>query len=513
MLKEMVKITIKMWIMFAFVLFALISIFSIPPVFMKKGVLVSSVEKNSSVFEQGLRTGMIITKINNYEINNLQDYSNAIQSILAGADEIRIDIITDKTEIVGLFEKKVVSDISVDEIPDTRIKTGLDLRGGIRALVTAEDHKLTDSELDDLIAVSQERLNVYGLTDLNIRQRTDSSGNKFMLVEIAGSSPSDLESLIAQQGKFEAKIGNETIFSGGSRDITYVAKSGQDAGIYDCNSFSGGESCTFRFVIYLSEAAAQRQADATANLSLNVSAGGKYLEKQLDLYLDNELIDSLNIGADLKGKVATQIQISGPGTGATRQEAINDAQDNMKKLQTVLITGSLPFKLQIVKIDKISPTLGHGFVRTILIAGLLGAAGVFLVIFLRYRKIKISAIMLFMMLSEILITLGVAALIGWNIDLAGIAGIIAAIGTGVDDQIVIVDESSRSKYESLKNRIKNALFIIFTAYATSVVALLPLLNAGAGLLAGFAVTTLIGITAGVFITRPAFADIVRQLGE
>jgi preprotein translocase subunit SecD len=118
-----------------------------------------------------------------------------------------------------------------------------------------------------------------------------------------------------------------------------------------------------------------------------------------------------------------------------------------------------------------------------------------------------------MMLSEILITLGIAALIRWNIDLASIAGIIAAIGTGVNDQIVIVDESRRNKQDSLKQRIKNALFIIFTAYATAVVSLLPLYWAGAGLLKGFAFTSLLGITAGVFITRPAFADIARQLEE
>jgi preprotein translocase subunit SecD len=356
-------------------------------------------------------------------------------------------------------------------------------------------------------------LNVYGLTDLNIRKASDLSGNRFMIVEIAGTSPSDLENLVAQQGKFEAKIGNETIFNGGNKDVTYVGRSGQDAGIYDCFAIQDGEACNFRFTIYLSEEAAKRQADATSNLSMNISSGGKYLSKPLDLYLDKNLLDSLNIGADLKGKIATQIQISGSGSGKTRQEAIDATKANMKKLQTILITGSLPFKLEIVKTDRISPVLGDKFTKTIFIASLLAVLSVFLIVLLRYRRIKISAAIVFMMLSEILITLGIAALIRWNIDLASIAGIIAAIGTGVNDQIVIVDESRRNKQDSLKQRIKNALFIIFTAYATAVVSLLPLYWAGAGLLKGFAFTSLLGITAGVFITRPAFADIARQLEE
>jgi preprotein translocase subunit SecD len=511
------KITLRIWIMIIFILFSFVSIFSIPPQFMEKGVLVKSIEKNSSLFNEGLRQGDIIIKINGEEIKEIADYTLAMDKFAQLFKEEnntqKLIIQTKKLQIIGLFPKEVIQTITIDSLPKTKIKTGLDIQGGARALITAENHTLTDSELDDLISVSQERLNVYGLTDLNIRKATDLSGNKFMIVEIAGSSPSDLEDLVAQQGKFEAKIENETIFNGGNKDVTYVGRSGQDAGIYDCVKIQDGEGCNFRFVIYLSETAAKRQADATANLSINITAGGKYLDKQLDLYLDGNLLDSLSIGEDLKGKITTQIQISGSGIGKTRQEAIDNAKLNMKKLQTILITGSLPYKLKIVKIDRISAALGEKFTKTIFIASLLAVAAVFIIILARYRKIKISLAMVFVVVTEVLITLGIASLIRWNIDLASIAGIIAAIGTGVDDQIVIVDESRRNNEDSLKQRLKNALFIIFTAYATAVVSLLPLYWAGAGLLKGFAFTSLIGITAGVFITRPAFADIARQLEE
>jgi len=37
--------------------------------------------------------------------------------------------------------------------------------------------------------------------------------------------------------------------------------------------------------------------------------------------------------------------------------------------------------------------------------------------------------------------------------------------------------------------------------------------AGAGLLRGFAFTTIIGVTVGILITRPAFADMIRKIGE
>ena len=117
------------------------------------------------------------------------------------------------------------------------------------------------------------------------------------------------------------------------------------------------------------------------------------------------------------------------------------------------------------------------------------------------------------MFSEAFITLGIAALISWNLDAPSIAGIIAGMGTGVNDQIVILDESVSNINISLKERIKRALFIIVGAFFTIVAAMLPLFWAGAGMLKGFALTTIMGVTVGILVTRPAFAEIIRKIGE
>ena len=186
----------------------------------------------------------------------------------------------------------------------------------------------------------------------------------------------------------------------------------------------------------------------------------------------------------------------------------------MKQLQTVLITGSLPVKLDIVKIDTISPVLGKEFIRNALIMGLLAILAVAIVTYIRFRSLKISLPIIVTMLSEVILLLGMAALIGWNLDLAAIAGIIIAVGTGVDHQIVIADEvlrKGRTAVLSWKDKIKRAFFIIMAAYFTTCVAMIPLLWAGAGLLKGFAITTILGVTIGVFITRPAFAAVVEIL--
>ncbi len=501
----MKKIDWKIWLLIFVVLGSLLALF---PLDFSKGVEITSVEQNSTAFDEGLKSGQIITSIEGQPITNFKDYKEIINSKFPSEEKIKLSITTTEREFI-LFSDTAPK-ISVKEIEKTRIKTGLDLSGGARALVEAE-RPLSSTELNDLIAVTSQRLNVYGLKDVNIRPVSDLSGNNFMLIEIAGSTPKELEDLIAKQGHFEAKIGNKTVFVGGDKDITYVARTGQQSGIYSCNAYSeGGEICSFRFSIALSEAAAQNHADITNQLGIN-SSNPEYLDKNLDLYLDDKLTDSLFIGKDLKGSATTQISISGSGVGQTREEAYDDAVNNMKQLQTVLITGSLPFKLQIAKLDTISPLLGKQFINTILLAGIAAIIAVGIMTFLRYRKIKLSLAVLLTSLCEVIIILGISALFKRNLDLPAIAGIIAAIGTGVDSQIIILDESQMSNESSLKERIKRALYIILGTYVTTLFALLPLLWAGAGLLKGFAITTIIGISTGVFITRPAFSEIVKRI--
>jgi preprotein translocase subunit SecD len=133
---------------------------------------------------------------------------------------------------------------------------------------------------------------------------------------------------------------------------------------------------------------------------------------------------------------------------------------------------------------------------------------------IRYRRLKLVIPMIITSIVESVALLGVAAIIGWNLDLAAIAGIIIAVGTGVNSQIVITDEFlNKEKVEdtSLKEKMKRAFFIIMGSYFTVVVAMIPLWFAGAGLLKGFATITIFGATFGVFITRQAYAAIVEIL--
>lgn len=503
------KFTWRIWFLIIVLVLSLLAI--LPLAFFQKGVLVTSVEPNSTAFEQGLREAQIITAIDGKIVENLEGFSEVFRGKFVSNQSTKMIFTTKDSEIIYFSDKP--PEITVSEIPKTRIKFGLDLVGGARALIQAEDRKLSSSEVRDLVDITQNRLNEFGLTDLKVRSVSDLEGNNFMLIEIAGTTPRDLRDLISKQGKFEAKIGNETVFIGGKdKDIASVCRGDPTCALVEtCQQSGGGYFCNFRFTIYLSEDAANRHSEITGDLGVNKTPQGNYLDKPLDLYLDDSLVDSLLISESLKGRVTTQISISGSGSGTTQDLAYQDAEESMHKLQTILITGSLPYKLEIVKLDTISPILGKEFMKSILIAGVVALLAVTLIIFIRYRKFKSSMALLITSVSEVIIILGIASLIEWNIDLPGIAGILATIGIGIDQQIIILDEARRSTFLSIKQRMKRAFGIILGAYFTAVVALLPLLWVGAGLLRGFAFTTIIGITVGILITRPAFVDMVKRI--
>jgi preprotein translocase subunit SecD len=525
----------KIILLMVCVVMALVAIWPNP---WTEGVAIRSVVKDSAASVAGFTSPSsgttpmnreVITHISNVPIKNVKDYESVVSNLKANTTVV---IKTDKTtyrvlirpeyELITLEDNSTISKVvGVEDIglrvydaPKSNLKMGLDLQGGSRIILKPEED-ISDEEITTLVDNMKQRLNVYGLSDITVRPTSDLEGNNFIIVEIAGATDEDIKNLIAKQGKFEAKIGNTTVFKGGS-DIKHVCKTPDCSMITSCNLMSDGQNvCEFSFQITLSPEAAELMAETTATLDTSVSNGEVFLSQPLDLYLDDELVDSLRIGESLKGRAETDISISGSGIGVTSQDAMNDAGLNMKKLQTVLVTGSLPVKLSIEDSSSVSAVLGSEFISNTLTVGALALLFVILAIVIRYRKWVVSIPVAITLLSEVILLLGFGALIGWNIDLISIAAIIIAIGTGIDSQVVIIDEIA-GKHKNVvstnwKDKMKNAFFIVMASYFTLVVAMIPLLSAGAGLLKGFAITTILGASIGVFITRPAFAIIAEEL--
>jgi preprotein translocase subunit SecD len=515
------------WRVLILIFFLLLALSAIRPQFWDtEGISVRSVVPNSSAAIAGMINPKEnsapldrerIVKIDGVEISSVDDYYDNTNNLKQGSKVI-LQNDEGKTYVLSAKENdqgEVDLGLRVSEAPSTNLRKGLELEGGTRVIL-APTEPVEEDILDLTIDNLKERLNVYGLSDVVVRKAADLSGDDFIVIEIAGVTEDEVRELLAKQGKFEAKVGNESVFLGGKKDITYVCRSAECSGIdprRGCFQAEGGYACAFFFGITLSQEAADRQAGVTKDLGVVSEEGGKFLSQSLTLYLDDKEVDVLRIGAELKGRAATQIQISGSGVGINQQDAMNNALKNMKKLQTVIMSGSLPVNLEVVKMDKVSPSLGEEFLQNVLLIGVLALLAVIATIIIRYRQIKVIIPMALTLVSEVVLILGFASFFKWNLDMAAIAAVIIAVGTGVDHLVVITDETVHAGEEALswKERIKRAMFIVFGAYFTVLVGMVPLYWAGAGLLKGFALTTIASLSFGVLIARPAFAAVVEIL--
>lgn len=546
-----------------------------------------------------LEHGMQITELNGQKIENLDDWNEKTKN-LSGNISLKVN--------GKLYEFSINETLGIDvmDIERTNIEFGLDIRGGTRIILTPKN--VSDKEtIDQIIATLQTRANLYGLKE--IKFYSIKGERPYIQIEATGLGSEIVNQLLSTQGKFEAKVekpvviennrgnfilGDRTyvvVYGNGSVKINnslikpnetfvldsiefqYINKTGDKLIflgtvyrgkdielVYTDPQKSGiiprGGAYSFYFVVLISQEGAQRFADVTTGIPkfLDINTGEEYLDSNIYLFLDGQLVSSLRIGASLGGQVYTTPQIQGSRLN------MDDAIEEKLRLQTILRSGALPTNLETVSVDVISPTLGKGFFMSTLYAALFAGLAVLLIVFFRYRSIKVALPLIFIGLSEVVIILGIAAtndahiwgavfvinfviavlawwkkqeidiyawigvilipllgMMSWTIDLPAIGGIIAAIGTGVDHQIIIADEAITGRkreekiFYTLKEKIKAAFFIIFGAAATTIAAMVPLMFLGIGLVRGFAITTMIGVLVGVLITRPAYARIIEIL--
>src|SRR3989344_356018 len=83
------------WRFWVLIIAFLISLLAIRPSF-DSGVIVKSVEKDSSIAKQGLQQGELIIEVNGNKIETQEDYSKIIEAYFVDGTEKRLDIKTEK---------------------------------------------------------------------------------------------------------------------------------------------------------------------------------------------------------------------------------------------------------------------------------------------------------------------------------------------------------------------------------------------------------------------------------
>ncbi len=204
-----------------------------------------------------------------------------------------------------------------------------------------------------------------------------------------------------------------------------------------------------------------------------------------------------NYGFSVTGSVP-----AGPNHSA---EVVN----NVKKIESVLTGGSLPVQISLGSRTTLPASLGEEFLRLSLIAIVASLISISLLIGLRYRNLRATLPIIAISISELIILLSILG--SFTIDLAAMAGIIAAIGVGVDAQIVITDELLKKGDEETEEKMGHAFDIIKTNVVVATLSMLPLLFSGLVEVIGFAISTILGSMLGYLLSRPAYASIVGMI--
>jgi preprotein translocase subunit SecD len=353
---------------------------------------------------------------------------------------------------------------------------------------------VTEKTRDETRNILEDKLNKLGIKEIPIR----TVGDNYILIDLAGVDITTAREIAAKPGKFEIRIqvkGNETEHVLYGNEITGVGVPEKEK--------SGAWGVSF----VLSDAGAQALRDAAIQYGAVTNPGAH----NLIMYLDENIV----FNAPLAPELAKNIQ-SVPVKNLVATTGLGDeGQTRAKELQIHLRAGALPVNVEVLGSGQVSAELGSKFKEQVVIAGIIALILVAFVVALRYKQPNIIIPMLMTSFSEVIIILGFTALVGFQLDLPTITGIIAVIGTGIDHLIIITDEvlagGAMPPSKVYRSRLTKAFAIIFSAAATVLVAMSPLLVMGFGALKGFAVITIVGVLIGVFIARPAYAEIIQGM--
>jgi len=355
--------------------------------------------------------------------------------------------------------------------------------------VSTETRDLTKSILSD-------KLNSFGLKDIPVR----TVGEDYILIDFAGIDLATAKEIAEKPGKFEIRIqttGNET------QHVLY-GDSIVSVGI------PGFVDNQWHTPFTLNEEGAR----TLQKVALETGAVDDPESHYLNMYLDDVKIYGAPLSYDAAAKLRDAPIYSWEASTGTDEAAKTEA----KTLQVHLRSGALPVNVVLVGSGHVDAGLGAQFKTASVIAGLISLVAVAAVVYYRYRRPEILVPMIGTSISEVIMILGFAALIKWQLDLAAIAGIIASIGTGIDHLIIITDEVlQEGKLPSTKkvfsSRISKAFVIILGAASTVIIAMSPLVVMGFGTLKGFAIVTIIGVFIGVIVARPVYGVVIQELLE
>lgn len=350
------------------------------------------------------------------------------------------------------------------------MRFGIDIRGGVEATFRAKatddnpDPQPTADELESAKLIIETRMDNLNIFD---REITVDEVNKEIFVRFpwkSGETDFNPQEAIAELGEtalltFRDENGNVVIEGKNVKNSTV-------------------QQSTIGYAVGLEfdSEGAELFYEATKN---NIG-------KQIGIYMDDDLISAPVVENAISGG---QAQITGGTNGFGYDEA--------KALADKINAGALPFALESSNYSTISPTLGTGALRVMITAGIIAFIVIALFMIIKYRLPGFVACI--GLISQIILQILFISVPQITLTLPGMAGIILAVGMGIDANIII---SERIKEELLQGKsvaaaIKSGYSRAFTAVldgnVTTMIVAVVLMIFGSGSIYSFGYTLLTGV--------------------
>lgn len=319
-------------------------------------------------------------------------------------------------------------------------------------------------------------------------------------------------------------------FSCADRDEQAINTAPADAPLITCDPYNSA-----KYLLGPIEVRGQDISDASANL-VQTSQGVTTGEWGVNIVFNSE---GTRAFSEVTGRLVAldpprnqfAIVLDGKVISApTTQAAITDGRpqitgsfnrESAQSLADQLKFGALPFTFTVQSQETISATLGTSQLQSGLIAGLIGLIFVAIYTFFQYRLLGL--VTMFSLFAAAVITFLSISLLSWNygyrLSLAGVAGLIVAIGFTADSFIVyferIRDElrDGRTLESAVEAGWARAKRTIFASKATNLLAAIVLYVLAAANVRGFAftlgLTTVIDVIIVILFTHPVLRLLAR----
>ena len=346
------------------------------------------------------------------------------------------------------------------------IRFGVDIKGGVNVtFVPSDGYDATEEQLEAAQLVIENRLVALNVTDYELYVDNNSDSLILEFPWQSGETDFDPESAIQEIGT----TAYLTFREGSSADGELILDGSKiESAAAQYGPVSNGGASEYYVSLKFTDDGAKAFGDATTALAASNGT--------ISIWLDNENVSTATVNTAITdGSAIITSSASNPFT-----------QEQVVKMARQINSGALPFALTVDSYSTVSPSLGENSLSAMVLAGVIAFALIVVFMTVLYRLPGFLACIA--LAGQVAATLAFVSgyfpvFESFTLTLPGIAGIILAIGMGVDANVITAErikeelKNGKSLDGALKSGFARGLTPIIDGNVTIVIVAIVLMGA------------------------------------